>query len=198
MSEHKPTLKERCKHKLRKAREWYRANRHRLRLTASCFAATVIGGLLPLYLGALVLYLAHLIRPQLFAEMQAKDFYENGEFALYAAAFVAPMLYQLFRDLKTPFPHRMVLGLGSVVVLVLATGIFSAVALLAKIPRGATESPAVAPLGWATLALLLVSMVLSTLTTYFDITLSDIDMQRSDDQNVDDLAKKLAAIGGGT
>lgn len=168
-------------------KNWYRCNRHRLKLATASFAANAIGGLLPLYLGALVLLIGKRLN-------NLSDFYGNGEFALYAASFAAPILYQLFGDMKKPFPHRMLLGLSCVVVLVLASGVFSAIFQASK---AGTQVDSVR-IGWITTILLITAVAVSTLTTFFDLTISveDVDLQQSDKQNVDDLEKKLAALGG--
>ncbi len=170
---------------------WFRRNKHRLKLAAASFAANAIGGLLPLYLGALVL-----IGFGRFSNFA--DFYLNGEFALYAASFAAPVLYQLFGDVKKPFPHRMWLGLSCVVVLVLSTGMFSAIFLASKAGTGQTLQIGSVAIGWITTILLVAAIAVSALTTFYDLTITvdDIDLQQSERQNVDDLAAKFSALGG--
>lgn len=168
-----------------------RERKVRVRLTIGWLFATTIGGLLPLYAGMVLVKLLN-------QPVSLSDFFRNGEFALYAASFIAPALYQLFRDLKNPFPHRMILGLLSVVLLMVSTVVFAGVFVVARLPPVQSHIDInISYLGIISFILLLVAIAATTVITFYDISLMDetIDPARKMEHDVDLLADKMHAIG---
>ncbi|OAK03198.1 hypothetical protein A6280_10600 [Bacillus wiedmannii] len=83
---------------------------------------TLIGGLLPLWLGAIIL--------KLLSNWNGWDFFVvNGEFALYSASLLAPTIHILVKDTKKPGFKLLILF--SIVFLVVSTALYTTVTVKA-------------------------------------------------------------------
>ena len=80
---------------------------------------TLIGGLLPVWGGAIILVLFG-------NEVSFASFTDHGEFAIYSAGLLASALLVVMREYRARFRERAILGLLSLVLIIIATLIFTA------------------------------------------------------------------------
>ena len=86
--------------------------------TTEWFLYTLIGGLVPLWLGAILLSLT--------SSWRGWDFFVvNGEFALYSASLLAPTIHILVKDTKKPWFK--ILILISMLLLIISTALYTTV-----------------------------------------------------------------------
>lgn len=86
--------------------------------TAEWFLYTLIGGLVPLWLGVIILMVT--------SSWRGWDFFVvNGEFALYSASLLAPTIHILVKDTKKP--GFKVLILFSMLFLIISTALYTTV-----------------------------------------------------------------------
>jgi hypothetical protein len=133
------------------------------------FAAHFIGGLLPLWGSWLLIKLIQ-------ESASFTEFIRHGEFLLYAASILPTAAFLVLRDLKAPFPKRLLLGLLVIFFLVVATLLFAVVFIKTR-----NDAPAAPPsidvvfLGWVSIPLYLLSLALMLLTTFFDMLIASYD-----------------------
>jgi hypothetical protein len=122
---------------------------------------TLVGGLLPVY-GGMILF-------KLFSRgVHFSDFSDNGEFALYSAAMIAPSLYLILKDYgSSNFLYRRAFALISFLGLLCATILFAGVT---AVRTGGLGAIAVDQqfLRWFTILLFMVAIFLSFLTSALD------------------------------
>lgn len=152
----------------------------------SWLAYTCLGGLLPLWGSWLLLKVCNQPTP-------LKDFVGNGEFALYAAAFLSPAMYQLFRTNKGGFPAGKWFGLLVFFLLAFSAILFAGVLVTQKITNAA-KLPSVINetflLTWSTAAFI-VSVGLSFVITVIEAARDSYDPIAEDSQQQKSLANQL-------
>lgn len=125
------------------------------------FLFTIVGGLLPVWGGAVLLWIAP-------GNVHWLDFASHGEFALYSAALLAPAIYIVTAGPGgVPFPSRTFVVLIEIILLLLAVLAFSGITFLQRFHViGAVEGAEVAI--WS-IRLFTASAVLSFLVNLVDI-----------------------------
>ena len=93
---------------------------------------TLFGGLLPVYGGALFLWIFS-------SDWTPTQFVDHGEFAIYSAGLLAYALFIVVREYQAPFPERAAWGLLTGVLLVLSVIVFTAVSAADAQPKVAEE-----------------------------------------------------------
>lgn len=151
-------------------------------------AYTLLGGTVPIWGGYLILrLLSH--HPTL------GDFTQHGEFAIYTAAILAPGLHTVVRDLKVPgFKGRQLLLLLSVFLMFISMCVYAAVSSaflsnpLIVIDQGV--------LGWVTLPVFAVSLVVAFCVTVLDYSRLSSDPRAVDASQRERLKKQFENLQG--
>lgn len=118
---------------------------------------TLFGGLLPVYGGALFLWIFS-------SKWTPTQFVDHGEFAIYTAGLLASALFIVVREYQGPFPERAGWGLFTGVLLVLSVLVFAAAAAADADPKVADHLNKV-PLRVVSLAFYVMSVVATYILT---------------------------------
>jgi hypothetical protein len=145
--------------------------------TITWFGFNLLGGLMPLW-GTLLLWELH---SQGFTFY---DFVKHGEFALYAAAFLAPSLQQIASNIKDT---KYVLGAGTVLVAV--TGLVIAVLIYSGAQPPQHVDPTMLT-RWS-LILLPASILFSVFVTLIQHQMRDPDLGAAENEAVANLSSRL-------
>lgn len=152
------------------------------------FASHFIGGLLPLWGSWLLLVLAKEWAP-------FSEFIRHGEFLLYAASLLPTAAFLVLRDLKSPFPHRMLLGLVTIFLLVVSTLGFAGVFIVTRHDAAAgVSSVDIRVLMWVSIPLYVVALFATLTATFFDMIVLGYDPLQKQEQDERDLAEQFRKI----
>lgn len=149
------------------------------------------------------MWLSILVFPLAKQEVTISAFTDNGEFALYSAAYVAGTLYILFRDFKSTtnpsFPSKSILGLIFSALLIASAAMFLVVCLFNVIhSTGNDEIPKMLDkqvLRTLSLWVFPISMALSFLVVVTDNVKSSPDVQKVVDGQFNDLNNAFEQLG---
>lgn len=149
------------------------------KLTLNWFGFNVLGGLMPLW-GTYVLWILH---SQKFAPI---DFLSHGEFALYSAAFLAPALQQVLRNIKDT---KYVLGPGTVLLAVAALVVSVLIYSGVQPPQTVDQRILVR---WS-LILLPVSVLFSVMVTLIENQMAEPDIAIAERRELERLSDQIDA-----
>jgi hypothetical protein len=164
----------------------FQAIRSQWKETTVWLLYTLVGGLLPVWGGAVLIKL-------FFRTPELGNFADNGEFALYSAALVAPLLYFITKDLKTSnFAYRPLMALATIVILLVSTLLMAAVNSLGAV--GIPVSVDKVFLRNWTIWLLFFSVVLSFVVTALDSARMSLDYNSVMQQNYENLQNQFEQL----
>jgi hypothetical protein len=149
---------------------------------------TVGAGLSPVWIGWILLKVYHQ-RPTLAA------FAHNGDFAIYSAALVAPIIYLIVKEHRVPFASRAIYTLASVVLLAFSVASYAAVAP-ATVGIAPDLRPDMAFLAPVTLWAYTLSVVLALVVTALDNARMFPDVRAITERQQHDLEQKFDGLGG--
>jgi hypothetical protein len=149
---------------------------------------TVVAGLAPVEIGWILLKV-YSQNPTL------ERFAHNGDFAIYSAAVVAPILYLIVKEHRVPFANRAVYTLVSIVILLFAVAAYAAVApvTVGIAPNLRPDMGFLAPITiWA----YVVSVLFALLVTALDNSRMFPDVRAITERQQRDLEQKFDDLGG--
>ena len=149
---------------------------------------TVGAGLSPVWVGWILLKVYHKT-PSLV------DFAHNGDFAIYSAAIVAPLIYLIVKEHRVPFASRAIYTLASVVILVFSIASYAAVAP-ATVGIAPDLRPDMAFLAPVTLWAYVVSVLLALVVTALDNARMFPDVRAITERQQHDLEQRFDGLGG--
>jgi hypothetical protein len=149
---------------------------------------TVGAGLSPVWIGWILMKVYNQ-NPSL------AGFAHNGDFAIYSAAMVAPIIYLIVKEHQVPFASRAIYTLISVVILVFAV---AAYAVVAPVTVGIAPDlrPDMAFLAPVTFWAYVLSVLLALLVTALDNARMFPDVRAITERQQKDLEKKFDGLGG--
>lgn len=150
---------------------------------------TVLGGLLPVWVGMIV--------AGLFSDSaRLIDFASHGEFAVYSAATIAPVIYLMVHERQVvPFPRRAVFVLVTITCLVLSVAFFGIIAAVTG-EMVSAQQVNVEFLATTTFVLFVFCVLLYFLSTVIDQARTTPPVRQLHQKHIHDLNKEFDALGG--
>jgi len=149
---------------------------------------TVGAGLSPVWVGLILLKVYHKT-PSLVG------FANNGDFAIYSAAIVAPLIYLIVKEHRVPFASRAIYTLASVVILTFSVASYAVVAP-ATVGVAPNLRPDMAFLAPVTLWAYALSVALALVVTALDNARMFPDVRAITERQQHDLDQRFDGLGG--
>lgn len=124
------------------------------------------------------------------------EYLRHGEFMLYAAAFLAPACFQLFRDLPANFPGRSKLGLFTVFALVVSALVFGGLIAYSRWCEVNTKEMVLHDSYLLVLSVVVlgVAVALAWWIMVIDMVRTSYDARAVDDEQVADLGQRVREL----
>ena len=149
------------------------------------FLFTVLVSLLPVWGSCIIFGLFSL-------PIEFQAFIKGGEFAIYSAALLAPVLYTIMRELGAPFRPRTIVGLFAIIFLMISVILFAGVTSTARTSEGPSSIRInILFLSRVSIILFILSAILTFLVKLIDTITAAPDLYGIQAEETEMLSKKF-------